>query len=215
MKKLIVLVVLIVMGYSIQAQADLITIGTATYSWRDYNLIWDDDNNGNSIVWLDYTNNNANWTDQNDWALGLNNGGVLTYNIDPGYAVTWNGAWRLPTTETQLPGYNIETGEMGHLYYTELGKSAGGPLGDTGDFQHLNASVYWSGTEYAPNSVPAWDFVFNIGLEHLYVKDSLHYGLAVRSGDVAAVPEPTTFALLGIGLAGMAVYGIRRRRQLR
>ena len=49
-------------------------------------------------------------------------------------------------------------------------------------------------------------------------KDFNFYALAVRSGDVAAatsVPEPTTVALLGIGLAGMAVYGVRRRRQRR
>ena len=50
MKKVIVLLVLMVMGYSIQAQGTQITIGTATYIGSDYNLIWDDDNNGNSVV---------------------------------------------------------------------------------------------------------------------------------------------------------------------
>ena len=49
MKKVIVLLVLMVMGYSIQAQGTQITIETATYSGADYNLIWDDDNNGNSL----------------------------------------------------------------------------------------------------------------------------------------------------------------------
>ncbi len=70
MKKVIVLVVLMVMGYSIQAQGVQITIGTATYSGSDYNLIWDDDNNGNSVVWLDYTNSGVNWGSQNTWASG-------------------------------------------------------------------------------------------------------------------------------------------------
>ncbi len=61
MKKVIVLLVLMMMGYSIQAQAELMTIGTAAYGGSDYNLIWDDNNNGNSVVWLDYTNDRTNW----------------------------------------------------------------------------------------------------------------------------------------------------------
>ena len=50
------------------ANANLITIGTATYTTAThtadntsqsvtenvYNLIWNDNNNGNSVVWLDY-----------------------------------------------------------------------------------------------------------------------------------------------------------------
>lgn len=76
-------------------------------------------------------NSVANWTAQNAWAAGLNGGGVLAYNINPGYTVTWNGNWRLPTTVdgpwvwgydgTTTAGYNITTSEMGHLFYTELG----------------------------------------------------------------------------------------------
>ena len=50
------------------ANAALTTIGTATYGGSDYNLIWDDDNNGNSVVWLDYTNARTNWSAQNAWA---------------------------------------------------------------------------------------------------------------------------------------------------
>ncbi len=169
MKKVIILVVLMVMGYSINAQGGLITIGTATYSGSNYNLIWDDDNNGNSVVWLDYTNRVRNWTNQNAWASGLN--GVLTYNIDPGYAITWAADdWRLPTTVdgqfewgydgTTTAGYNITTSEMGHLFYTELGnfgyydtsgnfRSGNYGLLNTGDFQNLESSIYWSGTESA------------------------------------------------------------------
>ncbi len=120
MKKVIVLVVLMVMGYSIQAQAGLMTIGTATYSGSDYNLIWDDDNNGNSVVWLDYTNAATIWDNQNTWVSGLNDAGVLSYNIDPGYAITWNGDWRLPTTPdapTSFGTGNTDS-EMGHLFHT-------------------------------------------------------------------------------------------------
>ncbi|MCP4368694.1 MAG: hypothetical protein GY797_11375, partial [Deltaproteobacteria bacterium] len=131
MKKVIVLLVLMMMGYSIQAQAGLTTIGTAAYGGSDYNLIWDDNNNGNSVVWLDYTNDLTDWQSQKDWALGLGSA-ITSYNIDPGYAVTWADAdWRLPTTVdgpyvfgydgTTTGGYNITNSEMGHLYYDELG----------------------------------------------------------------------------------------------
>ena len=47
------------------ANATLTTIGTASYNdgtgSADYNLIWDDNNNGNSVVWLDYANSAPNW----------------------------------------------------------------------------------------------------------------------------------------------------------
>lgn len=83
------------------AQADLNIIGTATYNngseYKDYNLIWDDDNNGKSLVWLDYTNAVQYWADQMAWAAGLNTSGTLTYNLDPQYTVTWTGDWRLPS----------------------------------------------------------------------------------------------------------------------
>ena len=48
------------------AHATFTTIGTATYDGSDYNLIRDDDNNDNSVVWLDYTNDATNWTSKND-----------------------------------------------------------------------------------------------------------------------------------------------------
>ena len=91
-----------------------------------------------------------------------------------------------------------------------------GGLINTGDFLNLNPSVYWSGTEFASDTVSAWVFNFGTGGQDVNDKDFNLFVLAVRSGDVAAVvPEPTTIALLGIGLAGIAVYGVRRKRQRR
>ena len=50
--------------------------------WRhDYNLIYEDDQ---GLVWLDYTRDYDNWGNQVNWAAGLNDAGVLTYNLNAG-----------------------------------------------------------------------------------------------------------------------------------
>ena len=136
------------------AHATLITRGTGTSVYGTYNLIYDDDLD---ITWYDYTNAATTWQNQVTWAGGL--------------SVSFGGDifddWRLPTTVvgawvhgydgTTTGGYNITTSEMGHLFYTELvnlGRydtsgtyQSGYGLNNTGDFQNLISSVYWSGTE--------------------------------------------------------------------
>lgn len=190
--------------------------GTDTLGNR---LIYDPDFD---ITWYDFSNVFDTWDNQVTWAGAL--------SVDFGGSIFDD--WRLPTALNQDgsgpdgPGFNVTGSEMGHLFYTELGNKGyyatdgtfpqpGWGLTNTGDFQNLVASVYWSGTEYSADTGYAWYFIFNGGGQGTVSKTTSHYGLAVRSGDVAAVPEPATVALLGIGLAGMAIYGLRRRRQRR
>jgi len=130
-------IILSMLGVASMAQATLVTIGTAIYGGLNYNLVWDSNNNGNSVVWLDYTNQMTDWNSQMGWATGLNGPGVLSYNIDPSqWTVDWGANdWRLPTTVDGLyvngyegdpdhdgnynytGGYNLENSEMGHLFY--------------------------------------------------------------------------------------------------
>lgn len=141
------------------------------------------------------------WSDARDWATGLTVGVF--------------GGWRLPAADPACgSSYNCTTSEMGQLWYVELGNPAHGPMSSTGPFKNLKSFVYWSGTD-AP-SMPvgrwAWAFVTEYGYQREDGKLNDFYALAVRAGDVAAVPEPEIGAML---LAGLGLLGFAARRKER
>jgi len=227
----------LVVALSGTAQASLTTIGTATYGGSNCNLIWDNDNNGKSIVWLDYTKGGDDWQIQAAWAAGL--GSSISVDLKTGYSLSWtDGAWRLPSTVdspyvngtngTTSAGYNITNSEFGHLFYTELGNkgyySTTGAyqsdygLKNKGPFENLLSYWYWSGTEYAYQLYSAWGFDPGYGTQGPDTKPSTYLGIAVRSGQVTyqedtPTPLPATLPLLGSGLAALA--GLRYRRRVR
>ena len=167
-----------------------------------------------NITWLANADANGpmNWSQANAWAAGLTVGGF--------------GGWRLPTTlqpdatcSSQSGGASLGSNctgsEMGHLFYNELGGVAGQSITVThnanyGLFQNVQPAFYWSGTQYDPSN--AWFFSFGGGIQYSYgTKSSSLYALAVRPGDVGAVPVPAAAWLLGSGLLGL--IGVARRQR--
>ena len=166
-----------------------------------------------NITWLANANVKGpmDWDAANTWAADLSfTDGVNTY-----------ADWRLPISDT-CTVYNCTGSEMGYLFYNVLGNNAlfyipavhvpqvGDGLTNTGPFSRLQANVYWSGTEYASGNGLAWSFYFGSGGQLTSYKHNGFHALAVSPGDVGAVPEAETYALM---LAGLGLIGWRARRR--
>ena len=128
-----------------------------------------------------------NWTAATAWAANL---------VYAGF-----DDWRLPTALNAdltgpCEGINCTGSELGNMFYGDINHGLGGVV-DTSIttthnanynlFTNIQSSVYWSGTEYAPDPDGAWYFGTDVGGQSVVSKGNGYYAWAVRSGDVAAV----------------------------
>jgi len=192
------------------------TANAALISALGGQVVYDTDRN---ITWA-----NANLATTNTFGVsGIGSGGFMSWNT----AKSWIGAmntanylgysdWRLPATlqpdatcagksGIASYGYNCTGSEMGHLFYSELGGAAGSSIQSSTNlslFTNLKSYYYWSGTEYAADTINAWHFNFSNGFQYNGNKSNNMHALAVRPGQVVAasgtgdlapgtaVPEP-------------------------
>ena len=186
------------------------------YYDTDLNLTWLADANYAKTSSYD-ADGAMDWYAASTWAASLSfTDGVNTYDN-----------WRLPTTlqpdascGTQLYGnsigYNCTGSEMGHLFYSELGGTAMQSILTSADpdlakFTNLQSNSYWSDTELVNTDTLAWYFDTHTGQQSFTDKRAnIFYALAVSSGDVGAVPEADTYAML---LAGLVLVGAATRRR--
>ena len=164
------------------------TVVDAFYD-TDLNITWRRNANVNGLM---------TWTDAVNWAENQTFGGYTD--------------WRLPTSEA-CAGFNCTGGELGHLWYVELGNLAGDSTPNTGGFGNMQLYAYWSGTTYGPDPSQAWHLNIDLGDQDFAGKQNLLYAMAVRPGDVvaAAIPEPETYALMLAGLGALGAMARRRR----
>lgn len=167
MKKIFFIgIFLMVLGYSILANAELQDNGNG--------LVYDTDLD---ITWYNPKVSSMSWDQAMAWAEGLTVGGVT--------------GWRLPSALNEdgsypYNGHGVVRSELGHLYYEELNNAAYGPLANIELFANLQPVNYWSSTVTAQYAGNAFAFNFNNGKQgHADKNLTANFSaIAVHSGNV-------------------------------
>jgi hypothetical protein len=152
------------------------------------------------------------WKGANKWATNL---------VHRGY-----DDWRLPTSFDPDGGgpcqaYNCRGSEMGHMFYVNWGATAvsnfstGINRANLALFHNVQPSPelshpFWSSSDDAPIQGTAWYFYPDGGFQGYTSNWQAFYAVAVRPGDVVAVPEPRATAMMLLGLGAM-MMALRRR----
>jgi hypothetical protein len=180
---------------------------------------------GGGLVYDDALN--ITWT-QNGNVSGL--GQSLSFDAAVAWAdnLVFGGFsdWRLPhgTTTASQPAFDCRSGgesqcranEMGYMFYYNLhGTFTDNKTGtqSSGEVTLNNIQdYYWTSTAW-PNASAPWTFKFNGGVTGIQAGGVSLSAWAVRDGDVAAIPEPETYAMLLAGLGLLGFFAQRRKQK--
>lgn len=186
------------------------------------------------VTWLADWNANGTmtWPEANAWATGLTafgGGWSLPQVLDldaPGCDYAFK------QTDCGFNVYGDEVQRRGsplaHMFYDTLanmskydnwgvGPRIGHGLINTGPFfdTGMRSDHPYAAVAYGPSpSDQAWYFLLSNGQQGFSGQaDTTFYAVAVRAGDVALVPEPSTYLMFSVGLFGTALLARQRRRK--
>jgi hypothetical protein len=151
--------------------------------------------------------------------INFNYSGSLNGSTDNGHNISAPGSVFAGSTAN----------EMAHLFFNTLGNKglcapassigfcdgpqAGWGLTNAGPFANMRSDLYWTATAYEPRAGEAWDFYFGDGSQSSNLRGAAFHAWAVSTGDVAAIPEADTWAMLLVGL-GLIGWRTRQRGSL-
>lgn len=202
-------------------QAALIDRGSGLIYDTDLDITWMQDvNYVSTLGWPSWGNGRVSHSSAVQFVDQLDFGGFTN--------------WRLPTGQVMDStcnenfiasydhGFNCSGGELGHLYFEELGNLAaddenGNPrqnvgMENLGPFTNFPDGVdsYWTSTFLPGHSDTVFIFDIHNGNSDLSLDYNRHRVWAVHDGDIASVPEPPALVLLSTGLIGLLAIRLRR-----
>jgi hypothetical protein len=171
------------------------------------------------------------WPHAVEWADNLTLYGITDWRLPKSFDMGSPGCVR--TNSGGECGYNVNpnSSELAHMFHVTLGNvsylnsqgvlAAGRNLKNSASFSNLYSSYYWS--ETSVDSRDAWNFDFGFGTQDTLIKTVQGSAVwAVLDGDrgtslavAAPVPEPSTYALMALGVAGLALVRRREKAKVR
>jgi len=191
---------------------------TAALYDRGNGLIYDD---ALDITWLQDANyaETSGWASENQVNLAHTSG-----NVQPNGSMSWFKAtewvqgleyagstnWRLPSilNSTNETGYNIHTGELGWMFYSNLGGVEQQPVPQNNIFTNIQHAAYWY-EETSPHlASERWYFSMIYSYQHNAGANDSWYAWPVHDGDIGAspVPLPAGIWLFTLGLISLRLF---------